>query len=582
MRLAEVSWVVAILLASGFAPLLPAAEPIPYGVTRQGTPILVHEAANFLALDSKKCRLLLVGIDGSPEATTAVRDALQWFETSAAAQEWRSQFSISAIPCANPDGLAAKTPGKNASGGHPAQGYPPSKGFYDHPTDPEAAYLWRWIGMHGADVVIVVRTGDKLGYSFHGPEAFTKALRLRFSAHHFDAPADDLAVQLAVVPACDVGTIPAVAIATPGDAGSKFLPALLAALSEARLLDRSPAHQELIRRQQRTTGQVAKELSRVYGQQLKQVAYIPALALVGRLRLGEIQHEPSHRKDVEQIVRPYFDGSQKPVPKNGSEHAGRLIFSELAHRTRGQEREQYIALCRLAADQIFDQQGEPLPIMPFHHEMSDAVFMAGPILAATGHLTGEARYFDACATHLASMRKLCLRSDGIYRNSPLDDAAWGRGNGFPALGMAWVLSEFPDDHPARPELLKQFQQHLAALLKHQDTYGCWHQVIDRPESYREFTATCMIGWAMLRGIEKGWLDKATYQPAVDRAWQAIKLRIGPEGKLVDVCTGTGKQTSLRGYYDRPAILGRDDRGGAMGLMFATALLAAEQNQPAGK
>ena len=77
--------------------------------------------------------------------------------------------------------------------------------------------------------------------------------------------------------------------------------------------------------------------------------------------------------------------------------------------------------------------------MPFHNEMSDAVFMAGPILAATGKLTGERKYFDAAATHFASMRKLCLRDDGIYRHSPLCEAAWGRGNGFPALGLAWAL-----------------------------------------------------------------------------------------------------------------------------------------------
>ena len=41
------------------------------------------------------------------------------------------------------------------------------------------------------------------------------------------------------------------------------------------------------------------------------------------------------------------------------------------------------------------------------------------------------------------------------------------------------------------------------------------------------------------------------------------LRIDLEGKeLVDVCTGTGKFPTLEDYLLRPAILGRDDRGGA--------------------
>jgi hypothetical protein len=38
---------------------------------------------------------------------------------------------------------------------------------------------------------------------------------------------------------------------------------------------------------------------------------------------------------------------------------------------------------------------------------------------------------------------------------------------------------------------------------------------------------------------------------------------------------TGKQKTLHDYLERPAINGRDDRGGAMGLLFATELLAAE-------
>jgi rhamnogalacturonyl hydrolase YesR len=264
------------------------------------------------------------------------------------------------------------------------------------------------------------------------------------------------------------------------------------------------------------------------------------------------------------------------VPKSGSEQAGHLIFAELAARSEGQDRERWIELCKAAADQIFDKAGKPQPLMPFHNEMSDAVFMAGPIVAATGKLTGERKYFDAAATHLASMRKLCLRPDGIYRHSPLCEAAWGRGNGFPALGLVLALAEWPDDHPAKKELIGEFQKHMAALKPHQDAQtGCWHQVIDHPESYDEYTATCMIGFAMQRGIRRGWLANDDFQSSVDRAWRAIQERTAVDGKLVNVCSGTGKQKTLQDYFDRPAINGRDDRGGAMGLMFTTELMAAK-------
>lgn len=338
--------------------------------------------------------------------------------------------------------------------------------------------------------------------------------------------------------------------------------------------EKFPPADELPARVARTPRQVAEQLATVYGHKLAQVAYIPALPLVAKLRLSDGTGNRKYADEVHAVVAPYLRGEKSPVPKSGSEQAGHLIFAELALRSQGKDRERWVQMCRTAADQIFAGDGKALPLMPYHSEMSDAVFMAGPILAVTGKLTGERKYFDAGATHFASMRKLCLRGDGIYRHSPLCEAAWGRGNGFPALGVVLALTHWPEDHPAFKELVAEFQKHMAALKPHQDARtGCWHQVIDHPESYNEYSCTCMIGLAMQRGIRRGWLAKSDYQPCVEAAWRAVKERTGSDGKLVNVCTGTGKQKTLRDYFERPAINGRDDRGGAMGLMFSTELLA---------
>lgn len=352
--------------------------------------------------------------------------------------------------------------------------------------------------------------------------------------------------------------------------------ALLLAWCSPAFSQEKPTEAELKERVSRTPQQFAEQLAAVYGKKLDSVAYIPALPLVAKLRLSDVTGNPKYAQEVERIVAPFLNGEKSPVPKGGSEQAGHLIFAALAERSTGKDRERWVALCRVAADPIFGKDGKALPIMPGHSEMSDAVFMSGPILAATGKLTREQKYFDAAATHFASMRKLCLRADGIYRHSPMCEAAWGRGNGFPALGLALALSDWPDDHPAKKELIAEFQKHMNALKPHQDAKtGCWHQVIDHPESYDEYSCTCMIGFAMQRGIQRGWLKKDEFQPCVDSAWRAVKERTSADGKLVNVCTGTGKQKTLQAYFDRPAINGRDDRGGAMGLMFSTELLAAK-------
>ncbi len=209
--------------------------------------------------------------------------------------------------------------------------------------------------------------------------------------------------------------------------------------------------------------------------------------------------------------------------------------------------------------------------------MSDAVFMGTPILVQTGKLTGDTKYYDMAMRHLRFMLKLNLRGDGLHQHSPLDPGgtAWGRGNGFPALGLALCLTDLPPDSPHRNEMLKAYRSHIASMLRHQDEMGMWHQVVDRKQSYRELTVTCMTTFAMTRGLRNGWIHPG-HDVFVKKAWESIKTRIGSDGELVDVCTGTGKQKSYRDYLDRKAILGRDDRGGAMALMVATEIAFAER------
>ncbi|HLH31813.1 MAG TPA: glycoside hydrolase family 88 protein, partial [Terriglobia bacterium] len=322
----------------------------------------------------------------------------------------------------------------------------------------------------------------------------------------------------------------------------------------------SEARREIERRRSRSPRQLAEELAQIYGHDLNQVTYIQSLALIARLRLGETA-------DVVRLAEPYANGSKDGLTRpNSLALAGYLVFGELAERTRDPR---YVELVRKAASYGFTDTGEMKEAMPFHGEMSDSVFMDFSILARAGKVTGEKKYFDMAARHFAFMLKLVQRPDGLFRHSPLTDAAWGRGNAFPALGMALALSDFPKDHPAFNSILQTYQRYMAKLAQFQDEDGLWREVVDYPGSYPEFTATAMIGFSMTRGIKNGWLDARTYQPVVDKAWQAVLTRSGADGVFMDVSESTNKQPTLEDYLRRAAILDRDPRAGAMALLFAT-------------
>jgi unsaturated rhamnogalacturonyl hydrolase len=299
--------------------------------------------------------------------------------------------------------------------------------------------------------------------------------------------------------------------------------------------------------------EIAELLSRYYGHDFDSPVYIPAMALIGQLRLGNVE-------EVRRLVEPYVDGTKDSLVNATPSHlAGHLVFAELSDLTHDPH---YKARLNAAANLNFTAWDD----------MSDAIFMGCPLYAAAGK-------YDLALTHLRDMQKLCLRPDGLYRHSPLTDAAWGRGNAFPALGLALTLSRIPKDHPAYAPILQSFQQHITVLSKFQTSSGMWREVIDYPSSYEEFSATAMIATAMARGVRGGWLDRTKYQPLIDKAWAAIVARISPTGELTGVCESTGKQKTLEDYLHRKAIDGRDARGGGMALLFATELCCYNKPDP---
>ncbi len=300
------------------------------------------------------------------------------------------------------------------------------------------------------------------------------------------------------------------------------------------------------------------QLAGQYGQELREMVYTLSFSVWGRLRAGQIEA-------VRPILEPFLDGRVDSLSKPTASHfSGHLALAGWFDAT-GDERAKarVMEAARLAVRN------------PMHNEMSDAVFMVCPLLAKAARLSGDAEYYHGARKHFEVMRKLCLRADGLYRHSPLDEAAWGRGNAFPLLGLALTLSEMPASTPAFGPLREAYVKHADRLLAVQTPGGCWRQVVDKAEAWEEFTATAMIGWALRRGLRNKWLKGNRYEAAVQQAWRAVMRRTSADGVLIDVCESTGKQKSLADYYNREAIMAKDPRGGAMALQFAAEMAGAK-------
>ena len=491
----------ATLVALFVTPLF-AAEPLEIGLAGSGA--VIEGLAVTSPARSPRTVLLVGGLQGKDASVERVRDAVKQFESQKPA---RRDFNLLAIPLANPDGAALK--------------FPPSGVAYRE--NPEANALWRWIGLHAPDLVIVVGADDA-----------------------------GLASTLSSTVIAEIGRIPARAASDKG--------AILAV--KAKDLAPSEAHVEMDRRRARTPRALAEELAQFYGHDFDQPLYIQAIALIAQIRLG-------HLDDVKRLVEPYVNGTKDSLARPSSlVFAGHTVFTELARKT-GDAR--YTQLVKKVGDFGFETDGRMKESMPYHDEYSDSVYMGTAIAAQAGALTGDRKYFDLTARHVAFMQTRVLRSDGLYRHSPATEAAWGRGNGFPAIGLTLTLVEFPKDHPEYAHLLQAYQSHMATLARFQNRDGLWRNVIDHPGSYAELTATAMIGFSMLQGVKHGWLPAKEYQPLVDNAWRAVLEHTGPQGHIVDSCESTLKLKTVDEYLHRAALFGTEPRAGAMVLMFATAL-----------
>jgi rhamnogalacturonyl hydrolase YesR len=194
------------------------------------------------------------------------------------------------------------------------------------------------------------------------------------------------------------------------------------------------------------------------------------------------------------------------------------------------------------------------------------MFMNGAMLGRAFAITSDRRYADMLTRSLLDAH--VQQDDGLFWHCRSAPYYWGRGNGFAAMGFAETLTYLPEDHPDRDALLDIHRRHLSALGRLQCASGMFRQVLDFPGSYEELTATCMVGYAVARGLRRGWLDPS-YMEMLELCWRAASERVQDDGAIVDGCAGTGVQSSLREYLDRPAIHGLDDRTGSMALWFAT-------------
>jgi rhamnogalacturonyl hydrolase YesR len=175
-----------------------------------------------------------------------------------------------------------------------------------------------------------------------------------------------------------------------------------------------------------------------------------------------------------------------------------------------------------------------------------------------GKLTGDKKYYDDAIKQVTQFAGYLFNSQkGIYmhgRNMNQPDNPefyWGRANGWAMMASVELLDVLPDDYPGRDRVLNILRAQIKGVVPLQSGSGLWHQMLDKPDSYLETSASAMFVYSIARAINRGWISPVSYGTAAQAGWNGITTRINERGQVEGTCVGTTFASDNIYYYNRP-------------------------------
>ena len=211
--------------------------------------------------------------------------------------------------------------------------------------------------------------------------------------------------------------------------------------------DRSPLRSAIVERIERDPLTVARVLAERYPEEPK-MSYIPGVAWVNTLRLAALTDDAELAAKVLRDVRPWLEGETPFGDQAGLPTiAGTMVFSQIAKMPDLPQ----ATAAKLAAQGVAVAAEESEPGRPRHGSgWSDDLFL-GTVAAAHA---AEPDGLDAAAHLILAYADRLQQPSGLYHHAEDAATAWGRGNGFGAMGVAETLTALPQDHPDRSAILE--------------------------------------------------------------------------------------------------------------------------------
>ena len=299
------------------------------------------------------------------------------------------------------------------------------------------------------------------------------------------------------------------------------------------------------------------------------ITYPESVAWYGALTFAQLSGDKDLTSRLIRRFDPLLGAESNLVPE--PRHVDNTVFAivplEIFIETKEQK---YLVLGKSLADAQW-QDPRPDGLTNQTRFWIDDMYMITAVQVQAFRATGDSKYLDRAAFEMTAYLDQLQQPNGLFYHAPDVPFFWGRGDGWVAAGMTEILRSLPVNHPQRVRIMEGYRKMMAALLNFQGKDGMWRQLIDHTEAWPETSSTAMFAFAMITGVENGWLGKKKYGRAARKGWLGLNNYLEPNGDLRNVCAGTNKKNDLQYYLDRPRLTG-DLHGQAPVLWSASALL----------
>ena len=174
----------------------------------------------------------------------------------------------------------------------------------------------------------------------------------------------------------------------------------------------------------------------------------------------------------------------------------------------------------------------------------DVAFAVTPFMLYAGLAEKNDRYIDfAIFETLELVRILRDTQTGLLHQGRgfqglgvVSQDNWSRGNGWGAMGLAALVRDLPANHPKRKEVEAVAKEFFAAVLRHQNKAGLWHQEMTDPTSYIETSGSGLLLYGLGVMLERGLIDRK-HGADFTRGLAALPAYIAADGSVGHTCIG---------------------------------------------